>query len=71
MKECKLKPGDDTAEFIIKFNEMNFDIMAGLDLDHKTGLYGMVFFERLEKKREKEMSWLRRKLRSFILWLES
>jgi len=71
MRECKLKPGDDTAEFIIKFNEMNFDVMAGLDLDHKTGIYGMVFFERLEKKREKEMSWFRKQLRRFILWLES
>ena len=70
-RECKLKPGDDTAEFIIKFNEMNFDVMAGLDLDHKTGIYGMVFFERLEKKREKEMSWFRKQLRRFILWLES
>ena len=48
-RECKLKPGDDTAEFIIKFNDMNFDVMAGLDLDHKTGIYGMVFFERTEK----------------------
>ena len=48
MKEIKLKPGMDTAEFIIAFNEMNFDVMAGLDLDHETGIYGMVFFERGE-----------------------
>lgn len=48
MKEIKLKPGMDTAEFIIAFNEMNFDVMAGLDLDHKSGIYGMVFFERGE-----------------------
>lgn len=51
MKQCKLKPGDDTAEFVIKFNEMNFDIMCGLDLDHNTKMYGMVFFERTEKPR--------------------
>tara|TARA_R110002012_G_scaffold75891_1_gene191664 strand:- start:7878 stop:8093 length:216 start_codon:yes stop_codon:yes gene_type:complete len=48
VKEIKLKPGMDTAEFVIKFNEMNFDIMCGLDLDHETGMYGMVFFERGE-----------------------
>lgn len=47
-RKCELKPGMDTAEFIIKFNEMNFDIMAALDLDHETGLYGLVFFERTQ-----------------------
>lgn len=56
-RECKLKPGDDTAEFIMKFNEMKFSVMAGLDLDHKTGLYGMVFFERTQKKK---LNWIQK-----------
>ena len=44
----KLKPGTDSAKFILEFNEANFEIMAALDLDHKTGMYGMVFFKRTE-----------------------
>lgn len=70
MKEIKLYPGMDTAEFVIAFNEMGFDIMCGLDLHHESKLYGMVFFERKEVKK-KEISWWKRQLRSFVLWLES
>ena len=62
-RECKLKPGDDTAEFIIKFNGMDFGVMAGLDLDHKTGIYGMVFFERV--KVTKKLKWWQKIIRYF------
>ena len=53
----------DTADFVHEFNSMNFDIMAGLDLDHETGLYGMVFFERSEKI-TKKLKWYNK----IIMW---
>ena len=71
--EVKLKPGDDSADFVNKFNELDMGVVAALDLDHKTGLYGLVFFEGtlIKIEKQKELGWFRNQLRRFILWLES
>ena len=62
-QKCKLLPGDDASEFVLNFNEEDFDVMVELERNYK-GEFGFVFFKKPKKLKlsfsQRIKKWLRK-----------